>query len=392
MNTVARNVSPHATAAQCQNRWCKSLDPALQRGAWTEEEDDRLRKAVAGYGSSWVQVASAIPGRTNDQCRERWHEHLNQSTEKSAWTEAEDNILLENVKMIGNRWKTISLIIGNNRTGPIVSPHVWYQNISCLQVRQCRLRYDKLMKLRNGRNRTTPSPSNTGPQPVSTTLVSEDGPSLTTQTQSCLSSVEVSSEIPLPIAKPRPKPRPKGKEKAKETIVELEQNAGPVPSLPEKAIETVTIGESQTTCDGSTTMPSGMTAPKLVLKPRPITRAKGKSAAVGRVRPPTTTLENVPASGAPSSSSENKPNASRSSRGSKRGIVAQLDEVPVAKRRKTRASKPGSTSELVDPGITAASMPLPQSAESTSLAANEIMEVEPDPRPTTKMTLRKRKK
>jgi hypothetical protein len=129
MNTVARNVSPHATAAQCQNRWYKSLDPTLQRGNWTEEEDDRLRKAVAGYGLSWVQVASAIPGRTNDQCRERWHEHLNLSTEKAAWTEAEDKILLENVKIIGNRWKTISLLIGNNRTGPTVSSHVCYQTI-----------------------------------------------------------------------------------------------------------------------------------------------------------------------------------------------------------------------------------------------------------------------
>lgn len=130
MNTVARNVSPHITAAQCQNRWAKSLDPALKRGNWTEEEDDRLRKAVAGYGSSWVQVALAIPGRTNDQCRERWHEHLNLSAEKAPWTEAEDKILLENVKLIGNRWKTIGLKIGNNRTGPTVSPHVCHQLIS----------------------------------------------------------------------------------------------------------------------------------------------------------------------------------------------------------------------------------------------------------------------
>ena len=127
MGIVARNVSPHATAAQCQNRWSKSLDPTLRRGNWTEEEEDRLRKAVAGYGSSWVQVASTISGRTNDQCRERWHEQINSSTEKSTWTKAEDKILLETVKLIGNRWKSISLKIGNNRTGPAVSPHVYYQ-------------------------------------------------------------------------------------------------------------------------------------------------------------------------------------------------------------------------------------------------------------------------
>jgi hypothetical protein len=126
MGIVARNVSPHATAAQCQIRWSKTLDPTLRRGNWTEEEEERLRKAVSGYGSLWVQVASAISGRTNDQCRERWHENVNSSTEKSTWTEAEDNILLENVKLIGNRWKSISLKIGNNRTGPAVSFRLCY--------------------------------------------------------------------------------------------------------------------------------------------------------------------------------------------------------------------------------------------------------------------------
>ena len=128
LGTVARNISPHAMAAQCQYRWSKSLDPTLRRGNWTEEEDDRLRKAVAGYGSSWVQVASAIPGRTNDQCRDRWHDYVNSSPEKSTWTEAEDKMLLENVKLIGNRWKAISLKMGNNSTGQGVSPHICYQS------------------------------------------------------------------------------------------------------------------------------------------------------------------------------------------------------------------------------------------------------------------------
>ena len=129
MGIVARNVSPHATAAQCQNRWSKTLDPSLQRFNWTEDEEDRLRKSVAGYGLSWVQVASAISGRTNDQCREKWHELVDSSTEKSTWTEAEDKILLENVKLFGNRWKSIGLKIGNVRTGAAVSPHVYYQTM-----------------------------------------------------------------------------------------------------------------------------------------------------------------------------------------------------------------------------------------------------------------------
>ena len=133
MSIVARNVSPHATAVQCQIRWSKTLDPTLRRGNWTEEEEERLHKAVAAYGSSWVQVASVISGRTNDQCREKWHEQVNSSTENSTWTEAEDKILLENVKLVGNRWKSIGLKIGN-RSGPAVSPH--FVTKSCFLLRQ----------------------------------------------------------------------------------------------------------------------------------------------------------------------------------------------------------------------------------------------------------------
>ena len=50
------------------------FDLTVKRGAWTAEEDTRLEKAVEAYGHSWVDVAVAVAGRTNDQCRDRWLE------------------------------------------------------------------------------------------------------------------------------------------------------------------------------------------------------------------------------------------------------------------------------------------------------------------------------
>ncbi|KAF8901733.1 hypothetical protein CPB84DRAFT_953074 [Gymnopilus junonius] len=114
---VARKVSEYVTPSQCQGRWQKTLNPALKRRTWTIEEDERLRKAVAGYGNSWVQVAAAIPGRTNDQCRERWTEYLRPCATGVTWTEAEDIRLLELVEKHGNKWALISSTIGNNKTG-----------------------------------------------------------------------------------------------------------------------------------------------------------------------------------------------------------------------------------------------------------------------------------
>lgn len=118
---VARHVSEHATGVQCQTRYRKSLDPSIKRGGWTQAEDERLRKAVAAYGNAWMKVAEAMPGRTNDQCHERWTEKLNVSSTAMSWTEDEDRVLLESVKTMGNQWKAISVKIGNGKTGSNVS-------------------------------------------------------------------------------------------------------------------------------------------------------------------------------------------------------------------------------------------------------------------------------
>ncbi|EIN10338.1 hypothetical protein PUNSTDRAFT_132431 [Punctularia strigosozonata HHB-11173 SS5] len=69
---VARCMDPPTTPAIVQARYLRTLDPRLKRGAWTREEDERLREAVAVWGKSWVDVAECINGRNNEQCRDRW--------------------------------------------------------------------------------------------------------------------------------------------------------------------------------------------------------------------------------------------------------------------------------------------------------------------------------
>lgn len=104
---------------QCQARYQRTLNPALKKGVWSEEEDARLRKAVAAYGNAWIDIAAMIPGRTNDQCRDRWSE-VNLDRMKIAWTEQDDQELLHCVETMGKRWKAISLKLGEGKTGPVV--------------------------------------------------------------------------------------------------------------------------------------------------------------------------------------------------------------------------------------------------------------------------------
>jgi len=96
------------------------LDPELKRGNWTAEEDEKLRHAVAVYGKSWVDVAAFIPGRNNDQCRERWNDHVDPAVVKGRWTDEEDKRLLQEAETSGTKWKEISVRMGNGRTDSMV--------------------------------------------------------------------------------------------------------------------------------------------------------------------------------------------------------------------------------------------------------------------------------
>ncbi|KAH7888000.1 Homeodomain-like protein [Phlebopus sp. FC_14] len=114
---VARYVSEDATASQCNNRYQHTLDPDIRRAKWTVEEDARLRMAVAAYGPSWVNVAAVLPGRHNDQCRERWNEQVHPAINKTPWTVEEDNKLVDLVRATDTLdWKEISEHLNTGRT------------------------------------------------------------------------------------------------------------------------------------------------------------------------------------------------------------------------------------------------------------------------------------
>lgn len=157
-STVARHVSPYATTSQCQTRYVRSLNPSIKHEPWTPEEDTRLQKAVDVFSNSWIDVAGVLPGRTNEQCRERWAE-IGAATEgeKGFWSEVEDQQLLEAVKVLGKKWKMVSEKLGGRRTGPNVNICSFFINILFTKLFQCRLRYNRLMKRQAKQDNSTVS-------------------------------------------------------------------------------------------------------------------------------------------------------------------------------------------------------------------------------------------
>ena len=78
----------------------------VPKARWSEAEDALLRDAymrvTAEFGEepiSWNRIAELVPARTAKQCRERWVFQLNPSVVSAEWTEAEDKIIFELVRM-----------------------------------------------------------------------------------------------------------------------------------------------------------------------------------------------------------------------------------------------------------------------------------------------------
>jgi len=79
----------------------------VSKGGWSSEEDRKLLDAVEKHGTKWSVVASLVETRNSGQCAKRWNDTLNPEIDRSAWSTEEDQKLLDAVSNHGTSWTTI---------------------------------------------------------------------------------------------------------------------------------------------------------------------------------------------------------------------------------------------------------------------------------------------
>jgi len=118
-DAVAR-IFPGKGADQCKARWQSLLKINLTKAPWTQDEDRLLTSIIQEKGpKKWKEIAFELnkkmePNKTfrqGKQCRERWINHLDPTINRGIWTNEEDVRLLEVHLQVGKKWAEIAKIL-----------------------------------------------------------------------------------------------------------------------------------------------------------------------------------------------------------------------------------------------------------------------------------------
>lgn len=66
-------LTPPSLSGARGRSWLQHLDPSLNKGPWTEEEDNILCAAQLRVGNQWDDIAKLLKGRTGKSAKRRWH-------------------------------------------------------------------------------------------------------------------------------------------------------------------------------------------------------------------------------------------------------------------------------------------------------------------------------
>jgi len=95
---------------------------------WTPKEDAKVVKYVKIHrNKKWAFITKQLEGRLEKRCRDCWRHHLNPDINKGKWSNEEDNVLIQAHTELGNHWVEIAKRLSGRTDGQVRSR--WNQTL-----------------------------------------------------------------------------------------------------------------------------------------------------------------------------------------------------------------------------------------------------------------------
>ncbi|CAA6659126.1 unnamed protein product [Spirodela intermedia] len=80
---VARNAGLQRCGKSCRLRWINYLRPDLKRGPFSPQEEELIVQLQSIIGNRWSQIASRLPGRTDNEIKNFWNSTIKKKLKNS---------------------------------------------------------------------------------------------------------------------------------------------------------------------------------------------------------------------------------------------------------------------------------------------------------------------
>lgn len=119
-----------------------SKKEVMIKGAWSPDEDEVMKQAVAKFGTDWKAIAKCVRGRTAKQCRDRYKLKLDPSINHGPWSPEEDQTLLKLHDEMGRQWTKIAKLMKGRTENSVKSR---FASLQRSKIREWTEEEDKLL-------------------------------------------------------------------------------------------------------------------------------------------------------------------------------------------------------------------------------------------------------